>query len=113
MVLCVLPKFLVFSYSSSAALRSAIVQEQSIWSNLMASCPANGSLGGYCELALWKAASPCHVLSCTVECWFLGDLVFEGRKGKSKQSPGLGNRRSLFWVRSRKEKGRCHVGACK
>ena len=47
--------------------------------------------------------SPCAVLSRAVECWSRGDLVFEGPKEKSKLSPGLGNRRSLFWVRSRKE----------
>jgi hypothetical protein len=36
----------------------------------------------------------------TVECWFQGDLVFEELKEKSKQLLGLGNRKSLFWVRS-------------
>lgn len=45
MVLCVPPKFLVFAYSSLAALRSAIAQEQSIQSNLMASVAWKWLLG--------------------------------------------------------------------
>ena len=49
------------------------------------------------------------VCSLAVACWFQEDLVYEGLKEKSKPSPGLGNRRSLFWVRSRKDKKKCPV----
>uniref|UniRef100_A0A2K5D9N6 CTP synthase n=1 Tax=Aotus nancymaae TaxID=37293 RepID=A0A2K5D9N6_AOTNA len=33
-----------------------------------------------------------------MECWFQEDLVFEEQKEKSKQFPGLGIRKSLFWA---------------
>lgn len=54
-------------------------------------------------VATWvsgKAELLCGLFPCTVECWFQEDLVFVVLKEKSKPLPGLGNRKSLFWVSS-------------
>lgn len=65
----------------------------------MAQCFGSGFFGMIKGWISGKGKLLCVLLS-AVECWFQEDLVFGEQKGKFKQLPGLGNRRSLFWVRS-------------
>lgn len=97
-------KFTVFTFTECVPTVFQLVSDPGgldIWevSSCTAQCFGNGFFGMIEDWISGKGKLLCGLLS-AVECWFQEDLVFGEQKEKFKQLPGLGNRRSLFWVRS-------------